>query len=109
MSDKLSDKMPELPDAACFAGQAAPESYAEDLYTADQLHAYARQYAQQWREDAARYRWLRGRNFSFAHDGEGRGITTSRWGYWPYDSDEGHGAACDAAIDAARAAREGVK
>ena len=53
--------------------------------------------------DAERYRWLRGRTFSFSHDEEGRGICASRWGEWPYDTDEGHAAVMDKAIDAARA------
>jgi len=56
--------------------------------------------------DAERYRWLRDRKFSFSHDEESRGIAGSRWGEWPYDTDEGHAAVMDAAIDAARA--EGV-
>jgi len=54
------------------------------------------------RADAERYRWLRSRNFGFAHDEACRGIATCRWGYWPYDTDEGHAAVMDAAIDAAR-------
>lgn len=53
--------------------------------------------------DAERYRWLRDRKFSFSHDEESRGIAGSRWGEWPYDTDEGHAAVMDAAIDAARA------
>lgn len=56
-------------------------------------------------EDARRYRWLRDRGFGFAHDEFSRGISVSRWGYWPYDSDAGHAAVCDAAIDAAMLAR----
>lgn len=52
-------------------------------------------------EDARRYRWLRDRGFGFAHDEFSRGISVSRWGYWPYDTDAGHAAVCDAAIDAA--------
>lgn len=55
--------------------------------------------------DAARYRWLRDRKFSFSHDEESRGIAGARWGEWPYDTDEGHAAVMDAAIDAAMQAQ----
>lgn len=51
--------------------------------------------------DAQRYRWLRQNNFGFSHDEEQRGISVSRWGNWPYDTDVGHAAVMDAAIDAA--------
>lgn len=54
-------------------------------------------------KDAERYRWLRSQTFGFSHDEENRGICASRWGDWPYDTDEGHAAVMDAAIDSAMA------
>lgn len=56
--------------------------------------------------DAERYRWLRDRKFSFSHDQEWRGISGSRWGNWPYDTDEGHSSVMDKAIDAAMKEQE---
>lgn len=97
----MSDKMPELP----------PLIYDDvTLYTEEQMHAYARQYAQQWRDDAERYRWLR--------DIDADGWPAVRV---PCPCPDGipyprctvahttpmRGDALDAAIDAARAAREG--
>lgn len=49
--------------------------------------------------DAGRYRWLRERCFGFSHDEAGRGISTSRWGEWNYDTPQGHCAQMDDAID----------
>ncbi len=53
------------------------------------------------RADAARYRWLRGMGLSFVHDEERRGVSTSRWGEWDYDTPEGFAARIDAAMLAA--------
>ena len=96
----MSDKMPELPEAAAYCKAddafnttafAWPGTYklprhSTPLYTADQLHAYARQYAQQWREDAERLDFLIRHRARIAFG----------------DSDDPR-----EVIDAARAAREG--
>ena len=54
--------MPELPEAA-FVRVIPPAHYKDTettvpLYTAAQMHAYARAYAAGMAGDAARYRWL---------------------------------------------------
>lgn len=54
------------------------------------------------RKDAERYRWLREKGLSFTHDAEHRGVSTTRWGEWDYDTPEGFAARIDAAIDAAK-------
>lgn len=80
-----------------IAGQLGMRDRDIDRLTAERDAAVA---------DAERYRWLRDRKFSFSHDQEWRGISGSRWGNWPYDTDEGHSSVMDKAIDAAMKEQE---
>ena len=95
----MSDKMPELPIPAL------EDLDAGDCFTSDQMRTYARKYAQQWREDAARLDWVvKNRNLRVQGSDEsgwvvldcGDGLTFVTQGHSTYR----------AAIDAARAARE---
>ncbi|TAA20344.1 hypothetical protein [Pseudoxanthomonas winnipegensis] len=157
MSDKLSDKMPELPEPVAWhaewddtsetmgwdqyhdASDPLPEKWDEcdpdrvvSLFTADQLHAYARQYAQQWRDGYVLHKHLLTMLGAKDHVDAGRIIAELHAQQlslitcacpsgngslsWPCPvhppapaGDEGWDEPVEGQIDAARAAREGEK
>jgi hypothetical protein len=52
-------------------------------------------------KDANRYRWLRSQGFGFSIDDHGVGVCTTRWGDWPFDTDEGFARFADLLVDEA--------
>lgn len=107
-------ELPELPESyGTHCVWDSVRMMKEPGYTADQMRAYGQQCAATGPaevggdgKDAARYRWMRERGLGFTHDDRMRGISTTLWGHWPYDTAEGFGLAIDNAIDEAMRAEK---
>lgn len=109
----MSDKMPQFPEAvgSHFVTRVikGPGGNGEGkltiklhTYTEEQMRTYARKYAQQWREDAARLDWIEADEDRTVYVGMNGKWCCQDPGSGLWDGDD-----LRAAIDAARAAREG--